>query len=276
MSLLFGVVAAVLLGMSDFCAARASRTVSSVSVTRTALGISMCLAPLLLLVKPVEWTTRDVLLSGISGIAMTAGLLLLYRGYSVARMGIVAPTSSVLLTSVPIVYDLVQGVTPEAVAALGMLVGLAALVLTSYTPGGSGSAELGLLFGIGSGVLFGIAFTLMGSAAESAGLMPVLVQRGFGFLLMVLIVPFFKVPFLVTAVPARWYTLAAACFATCAVGSLQFAFGDGATGLVSVAASQFAAVAVILAVVFDREHLRWWQTIGVFATAVGVALMALG
>ena len=276
MSLLFGVIAAILLGASDFCAARASRTVSSITVTRTALGISMVVAPLLMLVKPVEWRLHDVLLAGVSGVAMTAGLLMLYRGYSVARMGIVAPTSSVLLTAVPIVYDLAQGITPSGLAASGMALGLVALVLTSYTPGGAGSAKMGLVFGVGSGVLFGIAFTLMGAVSKSAGLMPVFVQRGFGFVLIALATPFFKVPFLVTRNPARLYTLGAAGFATCAIGSLQFAFGDGATGLVSVAASQFAAVAVILAVVFNKEHLRWWQTIGVGATAVGVALMALG
>ena len=207
---------------------------------------------------------------------MTGGLLMLYRGYSVARMGIVAPTSSVLLTAVPIVYDLAQGVTPSGLAASGMALGLVALVLTSYTPGGAGSAKMGLVFGVGSGVLFGIAFTLMGAVSKQAGLMPVFVQRGFGFVLITLAAPFFKVPFLVTRNPARLYTIGAAAFATCAIGSLQFAFGDGATGLVSVAASQFAAVAVILAVVFNKEHLRWWQTIGVGATAVGVALMALG
>jgi drug/metabolite transporter (DMT)-like permease len=276
MSLLFGVIAAVLLGASDFCAARASRTASSISVTRTALGMSMLVAPLLMLVEPVEWHVRDVLLAGCSGVAMTGGLLLLYRGYSVARMGIVAPTSSVLLTAVPIVYDLTQGINPSGLAAAGMAVGLAALVLTSYTPGGAGSAKLGLLFGVGSGVLFGIAFTLMGEVSKAAGLMPVFVQRSFGFALIALAAPFFAVPFLVTRNPARRYTIAAAGLATCAIGSLQFAFSDGATGLVSVAASQFAAVAVILAVIFNKEHLRWWQTIGVGATAVGVALMALG
>lgn len=276
MPLLFGVVAAVFLGASDFCAARASRTVSSITVARTALGMSLVVAPLLMLVRPVEWRLHDVLLSGVSGVAMTGGLLLLYRGYSVARMGIVAPTSSVLLTAVPIVYDLTTGVTPSALAAFGMALGLAALVLTSYTPGGSGSARMGLVFGVGSGVLFGIAFTLMGAVSKAAGLMPVFVQRGFGFTLIALATPLFKVPFIVTTAPARKYTIAAAAFATCAIGSLQFAFSDGATGIVSVAASQFAAVAVILAVVFNKEHLRWWQTIGVGVTAVGVALMALG
>jgi drug/metabolite transporter (DMT)-like permease len=54
------------------------------------------------------------------------------------------------------------------------------------------------------------------------------------------------------------------------------AFREGASGPVSVAGSQFATVAVILSVLFNRERMRWWQGIGVAATAAGVALMALG
>ena len=41
-------------------------------------------------------------------------------------------------------------------------------------------------------------------------------------------------------------------------------------------AEQFATVAVILSVIFNRERMRWWQGIGVGATAIGVSLMALG
>ena len=44
----------------------------------------------------------------------------------------------------------------------------------------------------------------------------------------------------------------------------------------SVAASQFATVAVVLSVLFNGERMRWWQGLGVGATAVGVALLALG
>ena len=39
--------------------------------------------------------------------------MMLYRGYTVARMGIVAPTASVLLAAVPVLYDLVQGQLAE-------------------------------------------------------------------------------------------------------------------------------------------------------------------
>jgi drug/metabolite transporter (DMT)-like permease len=61
-----------------------------------------------------------------------------------------------------------------------------------------------------------------------------------------------------------------------AIASLQLGFREGASGVVSVAASQFATAAVVLSVLFNHERMRWWQAAGVGATAVGVALMAAG
>ena len=43
-----------------------------------------------------------------------------------------------------------------------------------------------------------------------------------------------------------------------------------------MARSQFATVAVLLSVMFNRERMRWWQAIGVGVTAVSVALIATG
>ncbi len=184
MGVLLGIAAGILLGVSDFLANRASRTISSASVSRTNLAVSGLIAPLLLFVKPVEWRLSDIVIAALSGITLSAGLMMLYRGYTVARMGVVAPTASVLLAAVPVVWDLIQGHTPSTLAACGMVLGLLALVLTTYERGGMGSVKIGLLLGVGAGVLFGIAFTLTAETSEAAGLSPVLIQRVSGLLFL--------------------------------------------------------------------------------------------
>ncbi len=274
-SLLFAIAAALLLGASDFFAARSARTTPSITVTRTAVGTGTLLSPLLLLLVEWEWTTHDVVVGSLSGLFMIGGLMLLYEGYSVARMGIVAPLASVLLAVVPVLWDLVNGVRPGTTAAVGMALGLAALVLTSYTPGGTGSVAVGAILGVSSGVMFGIAFTLMGEVGTSSGLLPVVSQRltGFGLLLMVAV--FRDDPFLAVGVGRR-HAIRAGVLGLVAIGSLQLAFQRGDTGPVSVASSQFATVAVVLSVLFNGERMRWWQALGVAATAVAVALIALG
>ena len=276
MGVLLGVVAGVLLGVSDFAANRASRTISSVSVSRTNLAVSGLIAPLLLLVEPVEWMGRDVLLSVMSGITLAGGLVLLYRGYTVARMGIVAPTASVLLAAVPVLFDLARGNTPSTVAACGMSLGLVALVLTTYQRGGLGSVKIGVVLGIGAGLLFGIAFTLTSETSDAAGLSPVMIQRLCGLLFLVALQPFDKAPMVALRKPARRWGVGSGLAAGIAIASLKLGYIKGSAGPVSVAASQFATVAVVLSVIFNKERLRPWQAVGVAASGVGVALMALG
>jgi drug/metabolite transporter (DMT)-like permease len=230
----------------------------------------------LLLVKPVEWTLKDVVIATISGITLSGGLVLLYRGYTVARMGIVAPTASVLLAAVPVLYDLIRGHDPSTLAACGMALGLLALVLTTYQRGGMGSVKIGILLGVGAGLLFGIAFTMTSETSEAAGLSPVLIQRVAGLLFLIALRPLDKVPILALSVPARKWAIGSGLAGGVALGCLKLGYLNGSAGPVSVAASQFAAVAVLLSVIFNKERLRTWQAIGVVSGGVGVALLALG
>lgn len=274
-ALALAIAAALLLGASDFFAARSARSTSAITVTRTAVGTSTVLSPLLLLLVDSQWIGRDLFIGAMSGLFMIGGLMLLYRGYAVARMGIVAPLSSVLLATVPVVWDLINGVTPGALAASGMALGLAALVLTSYTPGGVGSVSQGAALGLGSGLAFGVAFTLMGEVSLASGLTPVITQRGTGFLLLAVIGLVRSDPFLAEGI-GRQRAIVAGFLGLVAIGSLQMAFQRGDLGPVSVASSQFATVAVILSVLFNHERMRWWQALGVGTTALAVALIAAG
>jgi drug/metabolite transporter (DMT)-like permease len=63
----------------------------------------------------------------------------------------------------------------------------------------------------------------------------------------------------------------AGILAAAAIGALQLGYRNGAAGPVSVATSQFATMTVLLSVAFNGERLGWWQSVGVGATAVGVA-----
>lgn len=274
-ALVLAIASAVLLGASDFCAARSARTTPSVTVTRTAVGTSVLLSPLLLLVVDHRWSTHDGVVALLSGLAMITGLLLLYRGYAVARMGIVAPLSSVVLAIVPVLWDLFTGHTPGSLAASGMALGLLAVALTSYTPGGRGSVSLGAALGLGSGVAFGVAFTLMGQVAKSSGLLPVILQRGAGLLLLVVLIPLRHEPAVATGSGRTW-AAGAGVLGLVAIGCLQLAMQRGDLGPVSVASSQFATMAVLLSVMLNRERMRWWQGSGVTLTAVAVALIAAG
>jgi drug/metabolite transporter (DMT)-like permease len=275
MAIVYGIVAAVFLGTSDFFAAKVSRLIPSVTVTRTALLASLVIAPLLLLLKPVEWRLADIAIASLSGVVLTVGLGLLYTGYATAPIGIIAPTVSVLLAAVPVVVDLVAGDRPGGLALVGMAFGMSALVLTSWTPGGEGSVSRALLLGATAGLMFGLSFTLLDRTSEASGLMPVVVQRAAAFSALAIAQRRDRHPMIATTNPARNIAVITGLLAGLALGALQLGYRTGSAGPVSVATSQFATVAVVLSFLFNKERLRWWQGLGVAATAVGVALMAL-
>ena len=275
-ALTLAVSAALFLGASDFFAARSARTTASITVTRTAVLTSAVLSPLLLLLVDSKWLLKDSILGAIGGLAMITGLMLLYHGYSVARMGVVAPLSSVLLATVPVIWDLINGIRPGLWSGIGMGLGGVALVLTSYTPGGKGGKTTqGALLGLASGMGFGIAFTVLGQVSDPAGLAPSIVQRSAGVTLLVAIGLIRKERFLAEGIGLSRAVIAG-LLGLLGIAALQLAFREGDAGPVSVASSQFATVAVILSVMFNRERMRWWQAIGVGATALAVALIAVG
>lgn len=275
MGLLFGALAALFIGSSDFFAARSGRHAPSITVVRTAMLSAGILTPILFLVIPSHVIAKDLLVAAGSGVCMATGLVMLYQGYRIAPMGIVGPSASVLLAVVPIVYDLVNGTTLKTLTAIGMVLGLVALGLTSYVKGGKGRPMMGFALGTTSGILFGVAFTLL-SRTKGSGLTPVIAQRWAAFVALSLLLPFDKGPLLTWSTKARWTGIWCGVFAGAGMACLQLGFRNASAGLVSVASSQFATVAVLLAVVFNKEHLRWWQGIGVSMTAVAVALMAAG
>ena len=275
MGILLGVVAAILLGVSDFCAARASRSIHSLTVTRTALGVSAILMTLLLTMVTSRWTSRDTLIGALSGLSMMTGLALLYRGYSIAKMGAVAPSSSVVLSAVPVLWDATHGRYPGALGLVGIGLGLIGVVAATWDPSGSGSTRLGLLLGVTSGVFFGVAFTLMSETDKSAGLSPAVAQRAAGFAVLMLVATRHRIPVLATRDPERRWAIATGIAGGVAIAALQLGFQRGDAGPVGVASSQFASVAVVLAAVFSKEKLRTMQWLGVAVAGIGVALLAL-
>lgn len=276
MGILLGAIAALLFGTSDVLAARGSRTSQPIAVTRTALLVALVFTPLFLTLKPWHINGADFAYSSLSGLFNAAALLGLYIGYTKAPMGVVAPLASVLTAMVPVLVDLFRGNGLSGLAAVGVVVGLLAVTLSTYQPGGRGSIRNALLIGSGAGVGFGLAFVFLDLTSSRAGLAPVPIQRVVGLILLTLVHPMVKAKWIIISGPARKYAVGCGLLAGVALGSLQLAYRFGEAGPVSVAASQFAAVTVLLSAVVNHERLRWWQGAGLALASVGVAFMALG
>jgi drug/metabolite transporter (DMT)-like permease len=288
MGIAFGVLAAILLGASDVAAAVASRKVASIAVTRTALLTSIGVASLGLLIVPSVWSARDVVVGAFSGITMTAGLTMLYRAYSLTRVGVVAPTTSVLTALIPVIVVVVRGDVPTAVAGAGMVLGLVGIGLATYEPGErsqtvteargaeSTAARTGLLLGLAAGLCFGLGFALLAETSNKSGLVPVVVQRSVGLVGLLLLGLGQSAPTWSLTPEVRKTALSVGLFAGVAMCFLKLGFRRGPDGPVAVAASQFATAAVVFAVLFTKERLRRIAGVGIAFAAIGVAMMSLG
>ncbi|MCU1388092.1 MAG: EamA family transporter [Ilumatobacteraceae bacterium] len=276
MGILLGGIAAFLFGSSDVLAARGSRTDRPIAVTRTALLVALLFTPLFLALKPWHINGADLTYSSLSGVFNGAALLLLYIGYTRAPIGVVAPLASVLTAMVPVFVDLVRGNGLSLVGGIGVTIGLSAVVLSTYLPGGRGSIRFGLMAGTLAGVGFGLAFTFLDLTSDRAGIAPVPIQRLTGLIFLTLVHPLVRARWIVVSGPARKFAIGTGLVAGLAMGALQLGYRYGDAGPVSVAASQFAAVTVLLSAFFNHERLRWWQGAGLALASVGVALMALG
>jgi uncharacterized membrane protein len=296
MGIAFGVVAAIMLGLSDVIAAIVARKVASIAVTRTALLASVPVALLGLLVIPSTWLVRDIVIGGLSGVMMTTGLVFLYRAYSLTRVGIVAPTASVLTALIPVIVSLVRGDVPKWVAGVGMILGLIGIGLATYEPKGRttptsedgerrAAARKGLLLGLGAGFCFGFAFALLAETSDGSGLSSVVVQRLVGLAGLLLLGAWTRRRATATVPAAPTWALqpevrnlavAVGLIAGIGICFLKLGFRRGPDGPVAVAASQFATAAVVFAVLFTKERLRPIAAIGIGCAAIGVALMSLG
>ena len=212
---------------------------------------------------------------------MAVGLALLYEGYKVSSIGLIAPTSAVLLGLVPVLDSIRKGDRPSSFAWIGMALGIAAIGMATYRPGEPGKAKTALLFGAGSGLMFGMAFALFDYTSKESGLTPVLIQRlSAGAILAAAMLfdrsPNGRAPWIAVHPPARRLGVVTGVCAGLAIACVQLGYRAGSSGPVAVATSQFATVGVLLSVAFEREHLRRLQWIGLVCAAVGVGLLAIG
>lgn len=89
-----------------------------------------------------------------AGVAVTIGIVGLYHGLAVGRMGVVAPVTGLIAAVMPVVAGIVRDGLPATPVLLGIVLALAAVVLVSRVPGTDGSRsgiELAIVAGTGIG-----------------------------------------------------------------------------------------------------------------------------
>ncbi len=182
MAIVLALSAALAYGSADFVGGLASRRTPPVAAAFGAQlgGLLLLLVALPILGGPAP-TARTIGVGAVAGIFGGVGLVLLYRALARGPMSIVAPTTALSASLVPILAGIALGERPGPVTFIGIAVSLVAVVLITREPAAAGTVAgadrrvLGLA--LAAGAIFGMFFVVLHQAGDGAGLWPLLGAR---------------------------------------------------------------------------------------------------
>jgi len=276
-SVFFAVLSTISIGLGEFFAGGVTKRTPANQVTSTMFVTGVVMMALITAVWPGDPDRSDLIFGALAGVANGVGILLLYFAYSRGSVRSAAPAAAVVMSAVPVVWDvIVSGVTPSVLSSFGIGLGVAAIAVSSYEPGDSITARAGLATAIAGGAVFGALLILLSYIDSDAGGSALMVQRVVALVVAVAVT---------RATGPRVFprdrndlatSVLIGVFATAAILLFVLALRGGSLSVVSVVSSQYAAVAVLLGVVFRGQRMWWWQGLGLVGASLAVALIAVG
>jgi drug/metabolite transporter (DMT)-like permease len=262
--------AATAWGSGDFTGGLASRRVGPF---HTVL-ISYSTGLLLLVIVAVARLEKlpppaDLMWGALAGLSGMVGLGFLMRGFIVGRMGVVAPVSAILGTSIPVIFTALAEGLPRELQLLGFVSALGSIWMLSR-PDALGGRPEGLGMALLAGLGFGGFFTAIGQVGDSAVFWPLVAGRLTTCGLMVAFALSTRRPIIPPFAPLGLLALAGVLDVS---GNLFFllATQSGRLDIAAVLGSLYPAVTAILARLVAREHLTRLQVMG-----MAVAILAIG
>ena len=277
-AVLGGLGAAFAWATTMICATRAARLIGATSVLAWVMLIGLVLTLPWALIRGVPDVdanaTRWLILAGVGN---CVGLLLVYTGVRIGKVGVVAPivsTEGAIAALIAVAAG--EQLAPGTGAALVVIAVGIVLAATSRDSSGAGSRTSDLraaLFGAAAAVSFGASLYATGRvSAELPVAWAILPPRIVGVVAIAL--PLALAARLTLTRRALPFLLVAGVAEV--VGFAFFALGARHGIAVSaVLASQFGVIAAIMAVVLFHERLSRPQVVGIAAIAVGVAVVSI-
>jgi len=278
MEVALGALVALAYGSGDFLGGFASQRLRTSTVLLGAQSIGLAVALLLVIVlRDASPDAHVYVLSAIAGAVGVVAVALLYRGLAVGRMSVVAPVSAVGGAVLPVIWGLLRGERPSALAFVGIALALIAIVIVGrgaeHDPAPSVTPLHELALGAGAGIGFGIVFILFSESASGSGLWPVLIARCTSVPVLVVAVIILRQPPRVTR-SGLAPVLGAGLFDVTANALIVLAIRRGLLSLVAPVASLYPATTVVLARLVLHERIGRQRAGGLALGLVGLALIA--
>lgn len=277
MTVVLGLAAAILYGVGDFAGGFASRRRGAVTVLLWSYPVGAVLMAALLPLFGGHLTGRAAVFGALGGLAGLLGVIVMYSLMTVAPINVISPVTAVLAAIVPVAVGLGIGERPRAVALVGIVLGLVAVVLVSRTtdehPHGRISPRI-LALAVVSGLGFGLYFVFLDRAGDNTGLWPLVVSRVVSAVAIVPIAAQRDAMRTVTGSTLAIVVLAGACDALANFCFLLSA-RHGLLSLASVLTSLYPATTVLLAMGLLHEHASRVQRAGLLLAAGAIVLITV-
>ena len=275
--MIYAVLSTFSIALSDFFASGITKRQRANEVTSAVLFAGV----VVMVPTAVFWsgnpTTADLVHGALAGAANGVGLLLLFVAYSRGSLRSAAPTAAVVMSGVPVLWDIfVSGTSPSTITSIGLTLGVVAIALSSYERGEPDNGSAGLFIAGLAGAVFGILLILLSYIGDDAGGSPLLLQRVVAFLIAISVARATGPRIFPSERSAFITSFGAGIFGIAAVVLFVLALRGGSLAVVSVAGSQYAAVAVLLGVAIRGQRMWWWQALGLGGSSLAVALIAMG
>lgn len=294
MTALLALGSALTYGIADFLGGRVATRAPALTTTLVTQTFGLLTLLVLAPVAGGEVSVSALWTGGVAGMAGSAGLVVYFRGLAIGPMGVVAPLAGAVGAVVPVLAGLFLGERIGLLAAVGIVVGLASVVLSSIDPDvgppagvpqprfraavaavrQGGIASSGPALGLLAGALFGLFFVLLDLTPEGSGMWPLLGARLTTVPLLFLLARSRGRPY-----PSRDHgpqLVASGVLDVAANALFLLATRTGLLVLAGLLVSLYPVVVVLLARQFLDERLDRQQQFGVLLALVAVVLISLG
>ena len=275
MPVLLGVLASVFIGVSDYYGRYCARRAHAMTSVGTAFIGGFGMTVVLLFFVPSAIDYEALVLGAVSGALMAFALSAMWHSMAISSAAVASPIVAAFTALGPLVYGLATGERPSRVVALGIACAVIGLLAAVIVPDLGGRLRAGIAFALMAGSAFAVATVLLARTSLDSGMWPAVSQRLVATALMLVATRAMRIPQVLPRT-LRLAGLFGGIIGGAGMATLIAGLQRGPVGTVAVAGSLFPIVTIALAVLFDEDRLRWWQTIGITAVLAGTTLMTVG
>lgn len=272
MAFLLAGLTALFYGSSHFAGGMATRRAPVLAVTFWANLVGLAIVIFVSVMHNASGDSAglaDHAWGALTGVAGLVGVTLYFQGLARGQMAVVAPLSAVTQAIVPFLFGTLIGERHGPAAWMGVAMAVPALWLTVHRRGPENRPPKAL-YGLAAGLAFSLFFVAISRISPEAGFWPLVTLRASGLVVLGIV---FAARREGPALPAGTRRLALLSGGyTLASLTYLLAVQIGPFGLVTVAASFYPAVTVLLALLVGRERIPARRITGL---ALSVAALAL-